>query len=137
MAGSSQPQIFFAAGCLFADFAIAEIFYSVIKTLWKFFCTLFGCCHTQILNFANMLKIVRKWGQSLNLLEFRIIFNIFAKLIFKLKIDIWVWQHPNNVQNNVHEVFITGWKMTAIAKLQFSNFVKIFVVAGEIHSYVS
>ena len=31
MAGSSQPQHFFAAGCLFADFAIAVIFYPVIK----------------------------------------------------------------------------------------------------------
>ena len=33
MAGSSQPQHFFAAGCLFADFAIDVIFYPVIKTL--------------------------------------------------------------------------------------------------------
>ena len=33
MAGSSQPQHFFAAGRLFADFAIAVIFYPVIKTL--------------------------------------------------------------------------------------------------------
>ena len=36
MAGSSQPQHFFAAGCLFADFAIAVIFYPVIKTDIKF-----------------------------------------------------------------------------------------------------
>ena len=27
MAGSSQPQHFFAAGCIFADFAITVIFY--------------------------------------------------------------------------------------------------------------
>ena len=33
MAGASQPQHFFAAGCLFADFAIPVIFYPVIKTL--------------------------------------------------------------------------------------------------------
>ena len=33
MAGSSQPQNFFSAGCVFADFAIAVIFYHVIKTL--------------------------------------------------------------------------------------------------------
>ena len=32
MAGSSQPQHFFAAGCGFADFAITVIFYPVIKT---------------------------------------------------------------------------------------------------------
>ena len=32
-AGSSQPQHFFAAGCIFADFALTVIFYSVIKTL--------------------------------------------------------------------------------------------------------
>ena len=82
MAGSSQPQHFFAAGCLFADFAIAVIFYPVIKTLWKFVCILFAFCHTQILNlrakinFANMLKIVQKLGQPLNLPDFRIIFNI-------------------------------------------------------------
>ena len=56
MAGFSQSQHFFAAGCLFADFAIV------------FFCTLLGCCHTQILilsakiNFANMLKIF--WNSS-------------------------------------------------------------------------
>jgi len=33
MAGSSQPQNFFAAGCIFADFGIALIFYPVKKTL--------------------------------------------------------------------------------------------------------
>ena len=33
MAGSSEPQHFFAAGCVFADFAIAVIFYPFIKTL--------------------------------------------------------------------------------------------------------
>ena len=32
MAGSSQPQHFFAAGCIFADFVIALILYPVIKT---------------------------------------------------------------------------------------------------------
>ena len=34
-------------------------------------------------------------------------------------------QNPNNMPKN----------MTAIAKLQFSNYVQIFVMAGEIHSY--
>ena len=38
MAGSSQPQHFFAAGCLFADFAIAVIFYPVIKLNEIFAC---------------------------------------------------------------------------------------------------
>ena len=33
MAGSSQPQLFFAAGCLFADFVIAVKFCLVIKSL--------------------------------------------------------------------------------------------------------
>ena len=37
MAGSSQQQYFFAAGYIFADFAIAVIVYPVIKTLWIFF----------------------------------------------------------------------------------------------------
>ena len=32
MAGSSQPQHFFDAGCVFADFAIAVIFYPTIKS---------------------------------------------------------------------------------------------------------
>ena len=33
MEGSSQPQYFFAELCVFADFAIAVIFYPVIKSL--------------------------------------------------------------------------------------------------------
>ena len=33
MAGSSQPQHFFAAGCLFADFVIALIYYPIKETL--------------------------------------------------------------------------------------------------------
>ena len=37
MAGSSQPQHFFAAGCVFANFAISVIFYPVIKTLRNLF----------------------------------------------------------------------------------------------------
>ena len=99
MAGSSQPQHFFAAGCLFADFAIAVIFFPVIKNLWKFIYILFAFCHTQILNlrakinFANMLKIVWKWGKTLNLPDFQIIFNILAKLIFALKFNIWLNTH--------------------------------------------
>ena len=31
MAGSSQPQHFFAAGCVFDDFAIDVIFYTVVE----------------------------------------------------------------------------------------------------------
>ena len=69
MAGSSQPQHFFAAECIFAVFGIALIFYPEKKTLLKFLCILFGCSHIQILNlrakiiFANILKIIRKLGQ--------------------------------------------------------------------------
>ena len=37
---------------------------------------------------ANMLKIVRKLDQTLNLPDFWIVFNIFAKLIFALKFNI-------------------------------------------------
>ena len=37
MAGSSQPQHFFAAGCVFADIAIPVIFYPV-KKLYEYFC---------------------------------------------------------------------------------------------------
>ena len=65
MAGSSQPQHFFAEGCIFADFAIAVIFYPVIKSL-SYLCILFGCSSTQIcnlrakINFANKLKNVFK-----------------------------------------------------------------------------
>ena len=104
MAGSSQPQHFFAAGCLFADFAIAVNFYSVIKTLWKLLCPLFGFCHTQILNlrakfnFANMLEIIRKSGKFRFWPNFWTIFNIFAKLISALKFKIWWLQNPNNMQ---------------------------------------
>ena len=39
-----------------------------------------------------MFKIVWKKGQPLNLPGFRIIFDIFAKLMFALKFNIWVWQ---------------------------------------------
>ena len=81
MVGFSQQQHFFAAGCIFADFAIALIFYPLIKTLWKSMCILFRCCNTQILNlraqinFANILKIIRKsrlapiFGQFLKYLQ--------------------------------------------------------------------
>ena len=99
---------FFAAGCIFADFAIVVLFYPVIKNLWKFVCILFVFCHTQILNlrakinFANMLKIIWKSG------KFWTIFNIFSKLIFALKFDICVWQHPNDMHRNFHKFFITG-----------------------------
>ena len=36
------------------------------------------------INFENMLKIVKKLGETLNLPDFRIIFNIFAKLILDI-----------------------------------------------------
>ena len=107
MAGSSQPQYYFATGCLFADFKIAVIFYPVIKTLWEFLCILFGFCHTQILNFrtkinfANILKIVQK---SRKLPDFLTIFNMFAKLFSALKFNIWMLTHPNNKDKD----FITG-----------------------------
>ena len=42
MAGSSQPQHFFAAGCLFADFAIAVIFHPVIKLHEHYFAHYLG-----------------------------------------------------------------------------------------------
>ena len=76
MAGFSQPQHFFAAGCIFAVFGIALIFYPVKKTLWKFLCILFGCSHTQIfnlrakINFSKILKIVRKSDKLKNLTQF-------------------------------------------------------------------
>ena len=62
-------NIFLLQDVFFADFSIAVVFYLVIKTSWIFFCILFGFCHTQILNlrakinFANMLKIIRKSGK--------------------------------------------------------------------------
>ena len=123
MAGSSQPQHFFAAGCLFSDFAIAVIFYPVIKTLLKLLCIKLRCCHTQMLNlrakinFANMLKIVQK---SRKLPDFWTIFNIFAKLFSALKFNIWVLTHPKNKHKNFHKVFITGYKITGNAILWFS-----------------
>ena len=98
MAGSSHPQHFFAAGCIFADFAIAVLFHPVKKIFWDFLCILFGRFHTQIsdlrakIDFENMLKIVRKLGWTLNWSDFRIILYIFTKLIFALKFDIWVHQ---------------------------------------------
>ena len=66
MAGSYQPQHFFAAGCAFADFAITVIFYPVIKTLWNFLCILFGRWSTQKSNlsaniFIKLLLQDEKW----------------------------------------------------------------------------
>ena len=78
-----EPQHFFAAKWQNWDFAIAIIFYPVIRTLWKFLCILFGCCSTQILNFnakiffSKMLKIVRKSPKIGSNPDFRTIFNIF------------------------------------------------------------
>ena len=90
----------FCCRMYFADFAIALIFYPVIKPL------LFGCWHTQIsnlsakINFANMLNIVQKFNKSRVLPNFWNIYNIFAQLIFALKFSIWMCQHPNNMHNN-------------------------------------
>ena len=49
-------DIFFCYRMCFCWFCNRCHFYPVIKTLWKFLCTLFGRCHTQILNsnLANM-----------------------------------------------------------------------------------
>ena len=60
------------------------------------------------INFENMLKIVQKLGQTLNLQDFCIIFNLFPKLIFALKFNIRMWQHHNNMHRNFHKGFITG-----------------------------
>ena len=76
MAGSSQPY-FFAAGRVIADFQLLE-FLICNKNFIKILCMLF----------ANMFKIVQKLGQTLNLLNFRTIFNQFATLIFALRFNI-------------------------------------------------
>ena len=72
------------------------------------------------INFANMLKIVRKSGK---LPDFRTIFNIFAKLIFALKLIIWVLTHPNKMHKNFHKVFIQGsyWGMGGGIGIQFTT----------------
>ena len=88
-------------------------FLSCDKNFIKILCIWFGGCHTQIsnlrtkINFENTLRIVQKFGQTLNLPDYRMIFNIFGKSIFALKFNIWVWQHPNNFQKKFHKVFIT------------------------------
>ena len=78
-------NIFFAAECVFADFAIAVIFYPVIKNI---LCILFGCCYTQIsnlrgrkINFANMLKIKGLTQFSDNFSHFFKIDFFLSKLI--------------------------------------------------------
>ena len=66
-------------------FLLQDVFLLILQSLSflscnKTFCTLYGCCHTQIfnlsvkINFANMLKIVWKLGQTLHL-----VFNILSK----------------------------------------------------------
>ena len=91
---------------------LLSFFYPVNKN-FKLLCILFGYCHTQILNFkakinfANLLKIIRKSSKSRGWLNFWTIFKIFAKLIFALKFQICVWQHPNNMHTNFHKVFVT------------------------------
>ena len=72
MAGSSQPQHFFAAGCLFADFAIAVIFYPVIIFMKIVVPIIWVLQHSDIKfesknNFSNILKIIRKFGSNPNL----------------------------------------------------------------------
>ena len=105
-------NIIFAAGWLFADFAIAVIFYPVITTSWTFFCWLFAWSHILILrakiNLAKMLKIFQKSGETLNLLDFRRIKNIFAKSIFALKLSFWVCDHANNQQKKNSLRFLTA-----------------------------
>ena len=79
--------------------------------------TIWVCKHPDIKfdgkngNFANISKLsenLQKMGQTLNLPDFLIIFNIFGKLIFALKFNIWVLTHTNNMHKNVHKVIITG-----------------------------
>ena len=48
-----EPQHFFAAEWQKWDFAIAIIFYPVIKTSWKSLCILFGCCSIQLVRPAG------------------------------------------------------------------------------------
>ena len=55
-----------------------------------------------------MLKIIRKSGLTHFFGDFPTIFNIFAKLIFALKFNIWVLTHPNNLHTNFYKVIITG-----------------------------
>ena len=43
--------------------------------------------------------------------NFRTFLKIFAKLIFALKFNITVCQHPNNMHKNFHKVYITGQKI--------------------------
>ena len=87
MAGSSQPQHFFAAGCIFADFAIAVIYYPVIKTSLNFLYIIFRCWHTHILNlntkinFAYMFTIIRKSSKLRVCPNFWKICNIFQNLL--------------------------------------------------------
>ena len=126
MVGSFQSQHFFAAGCVFADFAIAVIFYPVIKSL-------FGCCHTQISNLrANInFKIIWKSGKLSGWPNFQTIFNIFAKLIFAFKFNIWVWQHPNNVQKNFIKFVLQNKKWQWLQNQQKDILQQKNVVAGK------
>ena len=105
MAGSSQPQHFFAAGCIFADFVIALIFYPIKETLWKILCILFGCCNIQILNLrakiniSKNLKIVRKFGSNPNFRRR----DVIAKR--------WVWYWPSDSARALHHKTPNCWTL--------------------------
>ena len=68
MAGSSQLQFFFAAGCVFADFTIAVIFH-LNKNFMKISVPIIWLLpHSDIkfegkINFAQIVKIIRKYGK--------------------------------------------------------------------------
>ena len=60
MAGFSQPQHFLAAGCIFADFVIAAIFYHVIK-FYENFCAYYLGVDTLRNNFWKQKSILQKF----------------------------------------------------------------------------
>ena len=72
MAGSSQPQHFLAAECVFTDFTITVFFLFCNKNVIKFFVhNIWVLPHSNIkINFGNMLENVPKLGLTLNFLEF-------------------------------------------------------------------
>ena len=92
MGDFTQPQQKYAGTGENCYIAIAVIFYSVIKTLWKLLCLLFGFCHTQILNlrakfnFANMLEIIQKSGKLRVWPDFRPILTYFQNRFLTLNL---------------------------------------------------
>ena len=61
-----QATTLFAAGCVFADFAITVIFYPVMKIVVNI---IWVSPHSDI-KFENMLKIFQKLGQTFDLPDF-------------------------------------------------------------------